>query len=116
MSHLIINADGYGFTAGITRAIEECIAFGTVRSLSANVNFKHADGLMPLVRNYPELSVGCHINPIVGNPVLPPTEVPTLIDEKGEFFLQDFFLSLFARTDTDRRIASRDVGSSGKDT
>ena len=85
MRYLIINADGYGFTAGVSRAIEECIAFGTVRSLSANVNFKHADGLAQLVRTYPELSVGCHINPVVGCPVLDPDKVPTLLDENGEF-------------------------------
>ena len=45
MRYLIINTDGYGFTAGITRAIEECVEFGTVKSLSANVNFKHAENL-----------------------------------------------------------------------
>jgi len=90
MRYLIINADGYGFTAGISRAIEECIEFGTVRSLSANVNFKHADGLAQLVRKHPELSVGCHINPIVGRPVMAPDKVPTLLDENGEFFYQTF--------------------------
>jgi predicted glycoside hydrolase/deacetylase ChbG (UPF0249 family) len=90
MRHLIINADGYGFTAGTTRAIEECIAFGTVRSLSANVNFKHADSLAALVREYPDLSVGCHINPIVGPPVLPPDKIPTLLDENGEFLYKAF--------------------------
>lgn len=90
MRHLIINADGYGFTAGTTRAIEECIAFGTVRSLSANVNFKHADGLTCLVKKYPDLSVGCHINPVVGRPVLPPKKVPTLVDENGELFYRAF--------------------------
>lgn len=90
MRYLIINADGYGFTAGVTRAIEECIAFGTVRSLSANVNFKWADGLGSLVQRYPELSVGCHINPVVGCPVLDPKKVPTLVDENGEFVYKTF--------------------------
>lgn len=90
MRYLIINADGYGFTAGIIHAIEQCIEFGTVRSLSANVNFKHAEGLVPLVRRHPELSVGCHLNPIVGRPVLDPKEVPTLIDENGEFLYKAF--------------------------
>lgn len=90
MRHLIINADGYGFTAGVSRAIEECIEFGTVRSLSANVNFKHADELAQLVRKHPELSVGCHINPIVGRPVMAPEKVPTLLDENGEFFYKTF--------------------------
>lgn len=90
MRHLIINADGYGFTAGITRAIEECIAFGTVRSISVNVNFVHADRLAKLVRTYPEISVGCHINPVVGLPVLPPDKIPTLISETGELLYREF--------------------------
>jgi len=88
--HLIINADGYGFTAGTTRAIEECIEFGTVRSLSANVNFPHADRLVELVQRHPEISVGCHINPIVGRPVLSPKDVPSLVNRDGEFFYQRF--------------------------
>lgn len=88
--YLIINADGYGITRGINRAIEECIAFGTVRSLSANVNFPCAAELSRLVREYPFLSVGCHLNPIVGCPILPPEEVPSLVNEKGEFFYKSF--------------------------
>jgi predicted glycoside hydrolase/deacetylase ChbG (UPF0249 family) len=95
MRCLIINADGYGFTAGITRAIEECVEFGTVRSLSANVNFPHADGLANLVRKHPDISVGCHVNPIVGRPVMPPEKVPTLVDEKGEFFYKSFMQRYF---------------------
>jgi chitin disaccharide deacetylase len=90
MRNLIINADGYGFTAGITRAIEECVEFGTVRSLSANVNFPDAAGLAALVRRHPELSVGCHINPVVGRPILPPAKVPTLVNERGEFHYRKF--------------------------
>lgn len=97
MRYLIINADGYGFTAGINRAIEECIAFGTVRSLSANVNFQHAEGLAQLVHNHPELSVGCHINPVVGRPLTPADKVPTLVDCNGEFFYQTFARRLLKR-------------------
>ena len=97
MRYLIINADGYGFTAGVTRAIEECVAFGTVRSMSVNVNFSHADALPALVRRYPDLSVGCHINPVVGRPVLPPDKVPTLLNANGEFLYQDFIRSFLSR-------------------
>jgi predicted glycoside hydrolase/deacetylase ChbG (UPF0249 family) len=88
--HLIINADGYGFTAGVTRAIEECVDFGTVRSLSANVNFPSATRLPDLVRAHPDLSVGCHVNPIVGPPLLPASKIPTLVDDNGEFFYRSF--------------------------
>lgn len=90
MRYLIINADGYGFTAGVTRAIEECIAFGTVRSISANINFDHANRLVELVRNYPDLAVGCHVNPVVGRSVLPQDKVRTLLDESGEFLYEGF--------------------------
>jgi len=95
MRLLIINADGYGFTAGISRAIEEAVEFGTVRSLSANVNFPHADNLPKLVGKHPEISVGCHVNPIVGRPVLSPGKVPTLVDENGEFFYKSFMRRYF---------------------
>jgi len=90
MRHLIINADGYGFTAGISRAIEECINFGTVRSISVNINFKYAESLVELVQRHPEISVGCHINPIVGKPIMAPGKVPTLLDDNGEFLYRSF--------------------------
>ena len=90
MRYLIINADGYGFSSGISRAIEECIEFGTVRSLSANVNFESADRLSRLVRKHPDISVGCHLNPVVGRPVLDPGKVPTLLSNNGEFFYKEF--------------------------
>jgi len=90
MRCLIINADGYGFTAGTTRAIEECVDFGTVRSISVNVNFEHAGGLPALLERHKGLSVGCHVNPIVGRPVLPPARVSTLVNEKGEFWYAEF--------------------------
>jgi len=80
MRYLIINADGYGFTPGISRAIEECVEFGTVRSISANVNFRHADSLSQLIRKHPDISIGCHLNPVVGAPILSPEKVPTLVD------------------------------------
>ncbi|GJQ22984.1 MAG: ChbG/HpnK family deacetylase [Planctomycetia bacterium] len=87
---LIINADGYGITAGINRAIEECIEFGTVRSISVNVNFSHARALPALVKKYPWLSVGCHLNPIIGRPVLPLEKVRSLVNDNGEFFYKEF--------------------------
>ena len=90
MRQLMINADGYGFTDGITRAIEECIDFGTVRSVSVNVNFPHAERLSRLVLRHPELSVGCHINPVVGPPVLPRSQVASLLNDDGEFLYQRF--------------------------
>ncbi len=90
MRYLIINADGYGFTEGISCAIEECVEFGTVRSISANVNFDRAEGLSRLVRRFPHLSVGCHLNPVVGRPLSDPARVKSLLNGEGEFLYREF--------------------------
>src|SRR5262249_36173827 len=60
------------------------------RSLSVNINFKRADHLPHLLRKFPELSVGCHLNPVVGNPVTAAEKVPTLVNENGQFFYRSF--------------------------
>jgi hypothetical protein len=87
---LIINADGYGLTAGTNRAIEECVRFGTVKSVSVNVNFPRAEELPRLVKAYPWLSVGCHLNPVVGDPVLPKEKVRSLLNAEGAFWYREF--------------------------
>jgi len=97
MKYLIINADGYGFTAGINRAIEQTIKFGTVLSISANVNFSHADSLAILKNKYPQLSIGCHLNPIVGKSVLHPSKIPSLLDENGYFYYKQFWKKILKR-------------------
>ena len=104
MRQLIINADAYGFTEGTTSAIEDCIAFGTVRSISVNINFPWAERLSELVRKYPFLSVGCHLNPVVGRPVLPVEKVSTLVDDDGNFFYRQF-----ARRFMSRKIELREL-------
>ena len=90
MRRLIINADGYGFTEGVTRAIEECVAAGTVKSVSVLANFPLSEGITRLREKYPDVSVGCHLNPVVGRPLLPPERVPSLVDESGEFLHRRF--------------------------
>ncbi len=87
---LIINGDGYGLTAGTNRGIEECVRFGTIKSVSVNVNFPRAEELAGLKEKYPWLGIGCHLNPVVGRPVLAPEKVRTLINKDGEFWYREF--------------------------
>ncbi len=83
---LIVNADGFGFTAGNNRAIFDCLRAGFVRSVSVNVGFPAVEDLGRLVRNHPEVSAGLHVNLAVGRPVSPPGRVATLVDGRGEFW------------------------------
>ena len=42
------------------------------------------------VKQFPHISVGVHVNPVVGRPVSPPAEIPTLVNGDGEFYYKDF--------------------------
>ena len=90
MKRIVINADGYGLTDGTSRAIEECVEFGTVTSISVNVNFPRAAGLPRFLLRHPRLSVACHLNPVVGRSILPAQEIPTLVGSDGQFLRHDF--------------------------
>lgn len=83
--NLIVNADGFGFTAGINRGIEIAVEKGIVTSISVNANFDACEELPAFHGRFGQVSVGVHVNPAVGRPVVDPGEIPTLVDARGEF-------------------------------
>jgi predicted glycoside hydrolase/deacetylase ChbG (UPF0249 family) len=87
MKRLIVNADGFGFSPGCNRGVLEAIENGIVSSVSINVNFPYAEEAIHLQERFPKISMGVHLNAIVGPPVSPPQEVRSLIDpHSGEFW------------------------------
>jgi predicted glycoside hydrolase/deacetylase ChbG (UPF0249 family) len=88
--YLIINADGYGFTRGINRGIEEAVEHGVITSISANANFDAIEDLPAFVQAFPHISVGVHLNPVVGHPLANPRDIPSLLNAQGEFHYHDF--------------------------
>jgi len=87
MKKLIVNADGFGFTAGCNRGIFETIENGIVTSVSVNMNFPAAEDTPRLQKEYPQISIGIHLNPVVGPPVTQLTKIKTLINpETNEFW------------------------------
>jgi chitin disaccharide deacetylase len=58
--HLIINADDFGATEGINRAVGDCHLAGTVTSASLMVDGAAAAHAAALARELPGLSVGLH--------------------------------------------------------
>src|SRR5262249_45940548 len=84
---LIVNADGFGFGGGATQGILDALAAGgPITSVSINANFAEARRTRELVDRHPSVSVGVHLNPIVGGPVLQPKAVPSLVGPDGFFF------------------------------
>jgi hopanoid biosynthesis associated protein HpnK len=75
---LIVNADDFGFTSGVNRAIVEAHTHGVVTSSTLMANGKAFAEATDLAQRTPGLSIGCHVVLIDGEPVLPPDQIPTL--------------------------------------
>jgi predicted glycoside hydrolase/deacetylase ChbG (UPF0249 family) len=83
---LIVNADGFGFGSGATEGIMDAIRDGGfISSVSVNANFPEAERIRDLVTQFPNISIGVHLNPMAGKPCLPPEQVPSLVGYDGCF-------------------------------
>ncbi len=78
MRRLIVNADDFGFTSGVNRAIMEAHTHGIVTSSTLMANGPAFAEAAQLVRNMPELSVGCHVVLVDGIPITNGSELPSL--------------------------------------
>jgi hopanoid biosynthesis associated protein HpnK len=76
---LIVNADDFGLTAGVNRAIIETHKRGIVSSTTLMANGAAFDDAVERVRAVPTLSVGCHVVLVDGTPVSAPDAVDTLL-------------------------------------
>ncbi len=79
MRRLIVNADDFGFTAGINRAIVEAHTRGIVTSTTLMANGHAFEDAVRLAKTVPRLSVGCHIVLTDGEPVLDAALLPSII-------------------------------------
>jgi hopanoid biosynthesis associated protein HpnK len=79
MRRLIINADDFGLTAGVNRAIAEAHCKGIVSSATLMANAPGFEDAVKLGSQLPKLSIGCHVILVDGTPVLAPSQVSTLV-------------------------------------
>lgn len=78
MRRLIINADDFGFTSGVNRAIVEAHQRGVVTSSTLMANGPAFAEAAQLAKMAPQLSVGCHVVLIDGVPILAAERLPSL--------------------------------------
>lgn len=84
MRRLIINADDFGLTAGVNRAIVEAHENGVVSSATLMANGQAFAQAVSLARSTPRLGVGCHVVLVDGAPLLPQAQVHSLLDGSGK--------------------------------
>jgi predicted glycoside hydrolase/deacetylase ChbG (UPF0249 family) len=84
VKRLIINADDFGISAGVTAGILEAHAAGTVTSTSMMVGCPGWDDAAAQGRGTTSLGIGLHFNLLVGRPV---TGATTLTDPRTGTFV-----------------------------
>jgi predicted glycoside hydrolase/deacetylase ChbG (UPF0249 family) len=82
-----VNADDFGLTSGVNRAIVELHQAGIVTSATLMANASASDEAIQTALANPTLGVGCHIVLLDGTPILSPRQdIPWLADPiSGQF-------------------------------
>ncbi len=111
MRRLIINADDFGYTSGVNRAIVEAHTRGVVTSSTLMAKGAAFGEAVSLANKVPDLSIGCHVVLIDGEPVLAAENIPSLTH--GERFrdgLKGFAARAFSGRMRDDEITAEVTG------
>ena len=95
----IINADDFGMSDEINRAIERTFERGCVTSASLATNGERAGDALKFARGNPSLRIGVHLTLTEGAPLSEPASLPLLVGTDGRLacgFVRLLWLS-FAR-------------------
>src|SRR5450432_1060960 len=102
---LIVNADDYGLTPGVSRGILEAHLKGIVTSTSVMMGLPGvAEAIQEAQRSAPKLGMGVHLT-LTGaaiRPVLPVAEVSSLVQPDGTFYHLRDWMARFAEFDADQ--------------
>ena len=99
---LIVNADDFGRTRGVSAGIIQAHRQGIVTSTTAMLNFKGAAQDLHLAQSEaPQLGLGVHLVFTTGRPLLPTEWVSSLVDERGRFLSQQAIQADPTRLDQD---------------
>lgn len=82
-AQLIVNADDFGLTPGVNRALEALHQAGVVTSATLMATGAAFADAVEIARRNPGLGVGCHIVLTDGIPASDPGTIPTLLEPKS---------------------------------
>jgi hopanoid biosynthesis associated protein HpnK len=82
---LIVSADDFGLSVEVNEAIERAHREGILSTTCLMVGAPAAADAVARAHRLPALRVGLHVVLVEGRPVLPASELPDLVDARGEF-------------------------------
>lgn len=94
---LIVNADDYGRSPGVSQGILQAHRDGIVTSTTVMINQPGVEGQLHEALACSNLGIGLHLVFTAGQPLLPPTDIPSLVDDNGIFLDQH---TLWARAES----------------
>lgn len=100
---LIVNADDYGLTAGVSAGIRQAYLGGIVRSTTVMMNHPAAITELPLAQELcPGLGLGVHLTLTAGEPILSAGKVSSLVNPEGRFYHQNELVARLERINLDQ--------------
>src|SRR5690242_7546048 len=108
MKSVTFSADDFGLSEAVNEGIERAHREGVLQAASLMVAAPAAADAIRRARANPALRVGLHLVVIEGPAVLPPAEIPDLVDAAGEFPSDQLRLGLnyFFRPNIRRQLAA----------
>ena len=82
---LIVNADDFGRSVSINKAVIRAHREGILTSASLMVNEPGCSEAVASAMENPKLGVGLHLALVCGRSALPPDKIPGLVNARGEF-------------------------------
>jgi hopanoid biosynthesis associated protein HpnK len=82
---LVVNGDDFGFSSSVNSAIAKAHDNGILTSTSLIVTGEAFEEAVELAKARPQLAVGLHLVLICGQSVLPPSQIPHLVNSQGYF-------------------------------
>jgi hopanoid biosynthesis associated protein HpnK len=82
---LIITSDDFGLSSGVNQAVEKAWQDGILTCASIMPGAAAFDQAVDIARRNPGLQVGLHLTLVQGKSVLPPEQIPGLVDMAGNF-------------------------------
>jgi hopanoid biosynthesis associated protein HpnK len=113
LRRLIVNADDFGASESINRAVIQAHAQGVLTSASLMVNGAAFKEAVDLARSHPTLGVGLHLTLCCGSSSLPAAEIPALVNSRHQFTNSPvlagikYFFSPAARRQLEKEISAQ---------
>jgi hopanoid biosynthesis associated protein HpnK len=113
MKQIIFTADDFGLCPEVNAAVERAHTGGVLSAASLMVGAAAAADAVERARRLPTLKIGLHLTLVDGRPLLPPSEIPSLVDGSGTFSANlvgagiKWFFSHAARRDLKKEIRAQ---------